>query len=106
MFRTGWQMDYPSIENFLVPLYSSGASSNDNDYSNPEFDDLVNQAAQAQDDEALALYQEAERQLAEEMPVIPLWYGKTIAGYSTRVAQDSVKITPFGTLDLLSITGR
>ena len=106
MFRTGWQMDYPSIENFLVPLYSSGASSNDNDYSNPEFDDLVGQAAQAQDDDALALYQEAERQLVDEMPVIPLWYGKTIAGFSTRVAPDSVKITPFGTLDLLSITGR
>src|SRR5690606_4838441 len=23
MFRTGWQMDYPSIENFLVPLYKT-----------------------------------------------------------------------------------
>jgi oligopeptide transport system substrate-binding protein len=106
MFRNGWQMDYPSIENFLTPLYATGASANDGDYSNPEFDDLVRQAAQAQGDDALALYQEAERLLAEDMAVIPLWYGKTIAGYSTRVAPDSVKITPFGTLDLLSITGR
>ena len=24
----GWQMDYPSIENFLAPLYATGASSN------------------------------------------------------------------------------
>ena len=38
MFRTGWQMDYPSIENFLAPLYATGASSNDGDYSNPAFD--------------------------------------------------------------------
>ena len=27
MFRTGWQMDYPSIENFLAPIYKTGASS-------------------------------------------------------------------------------
>ena len=24
IFRTGWQMDYPSIENFLVPIYATG----------------------------------------------------------------------------------
>ena len=38
LFRTGWQMDYPSIENFLAPLYGTGAGSNDGDYSNKEFD--------------------------------------------------------------------
>jgi oligopeptide transport system substrate-binding protein len=36
------------------------------------------------------------------MPAIPLWYYKTIAGYSSNV--DNVKITPFGTTDLLSIS--
>ena len=30
-------MDYPSIENFLVPLYSKGASSNYYDFDDPEF---------------------------------------------------------------------
>ena len=25
MFRSGWQMDYPSIENFLTPIYAKGA---------------------------------------------------------------------------------
>ena len=106
MFRTGWQMDYPSIENFLTPLYATGASANDGDYSNEEFDELVRQAAQTQGEESLALYQQAERLLAEDMAVVPLWYAKTIAGYSTRVDPDSVSITPFGTLDLLGITGR
>jgi ABC-type transport system substrate-binding protein len=53
-------------------------------------------------EEAIALYQEAELMLAEDMPAIPLWYGKTIAGYSSNV--DNVKIDPFGTTDLLSIT--
>jgi oligopeptide transport system substrate-binding protein len=104
MFRTGWQMDYPSIENFLVPLYATGASANDGDYSNEEVDDLFMQAAQQDAEAALATYQQAERLMAEDMPTIPLWYGKTVAGYSSAV--DNVHITPFQTLDLLSITRR
>ncbi len=40
-FRTGWQADYPGLYNFLGPLYATDAGSNDGDYSNPEFDDLL-----------------------------------------------------------------
>ena len=28
MMRSAWQMDYPSIENFLAPIYTKGADSN------------------------------------------------------------------------------
>ena len=35
MFRSGWQMDYPSIENFLAPIYKTGASSNDGRVQQP-----------------------------------------------------------------------
>ena len=31
--RAGWQADYPSLYNFLGPLYATGAGSNDGDYS-------------------------------------------------------------------------
>jgi oligopeptide transport system substrate-binding protein len=103
LFRTGWQMDYPSIENFLGPNFATDASANDGDYSNPEFDAKLAEAASAPSlDEANALYQEAEAMLAEDMPNIPLWYTNTVAGHSTNV--DNVKINPFGTTDLLSIT--
>jgi len=43
-FRSGWQMDYPLIDDFLTPLYATGGSSNDSHYSNPTFDALVKQA--------------------------------------------------------------
>ncbi|MFN8097326.1 MAG: ABC transporter substrate-binding protein [Dermatophilaceae bacterium] len=103
MFRTGWQMDYPSIENFLAPIYGTGAGSNDGDYSSAKFDNLLKEAAAAGDPaEANAKYQEAEAQLAVDFPSIPMWYGKTIAGWSENV--DNVKITPFGTIDVLSVT--
>lgn len=103
MFRSGWQMDYPSIENFLAPLYKTGASSNDGEYSNEQFDTLIDQAAAATDEaEANSLYQQAEALLAEDMASIPMWYGKTTMGWSDRV--QGVKITAFGTVDYTQVT--
>ena len=40
-FRTGWQMDYPALSNFLGPIYVTGAGSNDGAYTNKEFDELI-----------------------------------------------------------------
>jgi oligopeptide transport system substrate-binding protein len=103
MFRTGWQMDYPSIENFLAPIYKTGASSNDGDYSNPEFDkDIVDAAAATDPAAANAKYQEAEALLAKDMASIPMWYGKATMGWSDKVT--GVKITAFGTIDIPSIS--
>jgi oligopeptide transport system substrate-binding protein len=100
-YRTGWQMDYPAIENFLAPLYATGASANDSGYSNKEFDALIKKAATQDGDESLATYQQAEALLAEDMQVIPLWYGALTAGHSENVEQ--IRYTPFGTPDLTSI---
>ncbi len=95
ILRTGWQMDYPHLENFLSPLFVTGAASNDGDYSNEEFDELVAEAKQSSDeDEANELYQEAERVLAEDMPTIPIFAGRTISGYSDRM--DNMEVNPFG----------
>lgn len=103
MFRTGWQMDYPSIENFLAPIFKTGASSNDGDYSNPEFDKLLNEAAAQTDPaQANAKYQEAEALLANDMPAIPMWYSTATFGWSNKVT--GVKITAFGTIDFESLS--
>ncbi|HYH72181.1 MAG TPA: ABC transporter substrate-binding protein [Nocardioides sp.] len=103
LFRTGWQMDYPSIENFLAPIFKTGASSNDGDYSNPAFDKLIVEGAAATDPAAAnAKYQEAEALLAQDMASIPMWYGKATMGWSDKVT--GVKITAFGTIDIPSIS--
>jgi oligopeptide transport system substrate-binding protein len=95
LFRQGWQMDYPSIENFLVPLYSKGSSSNYYDYDNPEFEELNRQAAAADNiDDANALYQQAEALLAEDMRIVPLWFTTGQVGWSDRV--DNVQLNAFG----------
>ncbi len=45
MFRMGWVMDYPSMENYLGPVYTTDGSSNYYGYSNPQFDALVKEAS-------------------------------------------------------------
>lgn len=86
-FRSGWQADYPLIQNFLQPLYFTGASSNYGKFSNPDFDKLVDEANQESDAAAaIGKFQDAEKILAEQMPSIPLWYQNGSAGHSERIS--------------------
>lgn len=102
LFRMGWVMDYPSMENYLGPLYSSNGSSNYYGYSNPEFDRLLAEGAAAPtEDEAVKKYQAAEDLLAEDLPVIPLRYGQNNFGHSTKVK--NVEMDLFDRIDLLKI---
>src|SRR5882757_2215515 len=103
MFRAGWQMDYPSIEDFLTPLYATKASSNDNDYANAAFDAKLKEAgAKTSLDEANAAYQMAEQMLGNDMPSTPMWSSKLIGGFSNRVA--NAGLTVFGTYNLAAVT--
>jgi oligopeptide transport system substrate-binding protein len=80
--RAGWQADYPALYNFLGPLFGTGAGSNDGDYSNPEFDALLNEGLSATDpDEGIAKFQEAEAILFQDLPVIPLWNTAAIGAW-------------------------
>ncbi|WP_309115692.1 ABC transporter substrate-binding protein [Saccharothrix sp.] len=102
MYRAGWIADYPSIENWLTPLYRTGSSSNDGLYSNPAFDAKLAEADKApSEDQAIKLYLEAERIMAPDMPVIPLWTQNTIAGKSNRLKV--ANLHPFRKLDLDSV---
>ncbi|MEW2162483.1 ABC transporter substrate-binding protein [Streptomyces sp. NPDC007084] len=86
-FRAGWQMDYPLIQNFLQPLYYTNASSNDGQWTNKDFDKLVNQAnAETDTGKAIKLFQQAEGVVRDNMAAIPLWYQNGSAGYSDKVS--------------------
>jgi len=85
-FRTGWQADYPGLYNFLGPLYATNAGSNDGDYSNPEFDQLLSDGISATDpDEANADFQKAQEILLQDLPATPLWYSNVTGGYAEGV---------------------
>lgn len=85
-FRSGWQADYPGLYNFLGPLYQTGASSNDGDYSSAEVDGLLNEGLSASDvDAANDKFHQAETVLFKDLPAIPLWYQNAVGGYSENV---------------------
>lgn len=103
MFRTGWQYDFPNIENGLTPLYSTGGSANDSKYSNKSFDSALSKAAANSDlDKANSGFADAEKMLAADMPSIPLWSVKQQSGYSDKVS--NVKVNAFGEIDLTQVT--
>ncbi|RPF25979.1 oligopeptide transport system substrate-binding protein [Georgenia muralis] len=85
-FRSGWQADYPGLNNFLAPLYYTGAGSNDGQYSNPEFDELINQGNAAESvEEANEIFQRAQEILFEDLPQVPLWYSNVNGGWAEGV---------------------
>ena len=85
-FRAAWQGDYPSMIEFLAPLFATGAGSNDVGYSNPEFDAALAAAEAAPNlQESNALANAAQRFLMHDMPVVPLWDNISVVGWSTEV---------------------
>jgi ABC-type oligopeptide transport system substrate-binding subunit len=102
LIRLGWVMDYPLMENYLGPLYSTDGSSNYYGYSNATFDNLVKEgSAAASPQEAIAKWQAAEDILAKDMPVIPLRNGQNVFGYSQKVT--NVNVDLFQRVDLYKI---
>ena len=90
--RAGWQADYPSLYNFLAPLYRTGAGSNYEGYSSEEFETLLDEGAVAPAvEEATAKYQEAQEVLLKDLPAIPLWYSNV-----TGASADTVDNVVFG----------
>ncbi|MBP3034918.1 ABC transporter substrate-binding protein [Arthrobacter sp. zg-ZUI100] len=84
--RTGWQADYPSLNNFLGPLYGTGAGSNDGDYSSEEFDSLLSDGlAASSPEEGSKIFNQAQEVLLKDLPVIPLWYQVAQSGWSNNV---------------------
>jgi oligopeptide transport system substrate-binding protein len=86
-FRAGWQGDFPSMMEFLEPLFVTGAGANDVGYSNPDFDAAIVRAEAASSlPQAFELANAAQRILFGDMPAVPLWYTVTVAGRSPAVS--------------------
>jgi oligopeptide transport system substrate-binding protein len=86
-FRAGWQGDFPSLLEFLEPLFVTGAGADDVGYSNPDFNAAM-AAAEATPSlpQAFVLANAAQRILLQDMPVVPLWYTISVAGRSSAVS--------------------
>ncbi|MEV0193272.1 ABC transporter substrate-binding protein [Kitasatospora purpeofusca] len=88
-FRMAWQMDYPSMENYLRPIFSKVAIENGSNYGgyvNEQFESLLDQADQAKSvEDGQKLYQQADDILIKDLPYIPVYTYMTSAAYTKTV---------------------
>jgi len=86
-FRASWIADYPDAENFLSVFYSGNpAPPNYTRYRNPAFDRLYEQSLRETSDSLKTkLYQQMDRLVIGDAPVVPLWYEQVIHLVDPRV---------------------
>jgi len=86
-FRGSWIADYPDAENYLSVFYGKNpAPPNYTRYNNPRFNQLYDEAMLAETDSArYSLYQQMDRLIIEDAPVVPLWYDQAIHMVNPRV---------------------
>ncbi|MGH8793047.1 MAG: peptide ABC transporter substrate-binding protein [Stackebrandtia sp.] len=90
-FRLGWAPDYPANENYLTGVYGHGADNNNFGYEGEEFNELLAEGDSAESlDDALGIYQDAERILGEDMPCAPLFFSDAHTFISTNVDPETV----------------
>ena len=101
-YRAGWQQDYPDVENWINPLYVTGGSSNDGQYSNPEVDRLAKEASAAPSlEEAHKKFAEAVKLIDQDVPTMPIYFGGQQSGYSEKIKK--LELSNVGELDITSV---
>jgi peptide/nickel transport system substrate-binding protein len=99
-FRGSWIADYPDAENYLSVFYSKNpAPPNYTRYKNPAYDVLYEKALSEKNDSLrYNLYQQMDRLIIADAPVVPLWYDMAI-----HLVHTNIKNFPANSLNLLEL---
>jgi oligopeptide transport system substrate-binding protein len=103
----GWLMDYPDVADFIDPILScstvSPAGSNFTRYCNPQVDALAGEARGEQDlHRRISLYQEIQRLIMNDAPLVPTRYPARVTLVSSRVS--GFQLHPVWLYDLRAVT--
>ncbi|RYG49110.1 peptide ABC transporter substrate-binding protein [bacterium] len=102
-YGASWYGDYLDPQNFLSFLLRTGANENHDGYSNPAFDELVDQADTMPDGpDRLAVYQAAETLLLEDTARIPVYMGLDMILVSPRL--QGLRYNLLGTMPMAKVT--
>jgi cationic peptide transport system substrate-binding protein len=97
LFLTGWSGRTADPDNYLRPLLSCEARDqgiNLTQWCNPQFDALLDTALETQEpNERVELYQQAQRIMTADMPIIPLTHGMQFKAYNDSLT--GFKLSPF-----------
>ncbi len=75
MFGAGWIMDYPDPEDLIDLKFYSKSALNENHYSNPAVDRLLDEARTLSDaNRRLDLYRQAEKLIIDDATWLPLYF--------------------------------
>jgi len=96
----GWTEDYPSIQDFLEPIYGANGGYNTSGYLNKTFDQALSAGNQQGLEESIPTYQSADDMILEDMPAIPWGY----LGYNTVHSEDVTDVLKVPGLDELDLT--
>jgi oligopeptide transport system substrate-binding protein len=101
--RSGWIGDYADPNTFL-DMFVTGGTNNETNWGNTEYDRLI-EAAGAETDmqRRLEMLHQAERILMDEMPIIPIYFYRSINLVHARVEGFSSNIQDVHPLHLLRI---
>ncbi|MDR2569245.1 MAG: ABC transporter substrate-binding protein [Oscillospiraceae bacterium] len=101
----GWTTATGDADYGLYPLHHSenwGESGNRNFYSNARVDELLELGRSETDPDArIAIYQEAQKLIMEDMPMIPLWQAAEL--HATRSNVHGFVVTPNGNLPFWNV---
>ncbi|MES2890772.1 MAG: ABC transporter substrate-binding protein [Bacteroidota bacterium] len=99
-FRGSWIADYPDAENYLSVFYGKNpAPPNYTRYKNPAYDALYERALEEKNDSLrYKLYQEMDKIIVEDAPVVVLWYDMVI-----HLVQPNITGFPPNSLNLLEL---
>ncbi len=101
VYRSGWIADYPSLDNFLYPLFDSNQPPelNNSFYKNPEFDALLKQARSTSDaNQRYDLYHQAETLMLTDAPTVVLDYPLAFRVTNNRIG--GFFFSPLGFIDM------
>jgi len=102
LFMLGWVADYADPQNFLDNLFYTGSEYNVSEYSDPELDALLDDAAIEEDSATrFSMYQQAEQRIIDQAPCLPLWFGVNYVLVKPYVK--NYKLSPIGIPNLSQV---
>lgn len=102
LFRLGWIAPYASPDAFLAPLFLSGFPSNVTGFAVPTVDDAIRAArSDADRPSRLARYQEIERTILDQVPLVPIAQFRLLTVAAPRVR--GLDLTIMGSVDATKV---
>jgi ABC-type transport system substrate-binding protein len=105
LYRYAIYSDIPDPDDLLPGLVETGATHNFTGYGNPDVDSIIKKARSESDPiKRMSLYQEAERRVLEDAPLIPVIFLSTQVAFQNNVRNIDLPATGTPYLPLRKVT--